>query len=204
VPALGDDVPVYGLGSAFPNTIADVERIEERAAQYLALIRQVQPHGPYFFVGYCAGGVIAFEMAQLLLREQEQIGMLGMIHCSLPGVPSGRVETLRFKAQRLRYQLQEARKQGMSILGYFRARRARLSTSRAEHERVARATERVKREGFTDNGEHQYRVVLELTDRALDRYQVRRYPGPVSLFISDDPSLRGVGENLDPRLAWDR
>ena len=204
VPALGDDVPVYGLGSAFPNTVEDVERVEERAAQYLSLIRRVQPQGPYFFVGYCAGGVIAFEMAQLLIRENEQIGLLGMINCSLPGVPSGRVEKIRFKVQRLRHQLQEANQQGIGFVGYFRDRQKRMNAHRAEQERVSRATERVKREGFKDNGEHQYRVVLELTDRAIERYQVRQYPGPVALFVSDDPSLRGVGADLDPRLAWDR
>ncbi len=204
VPALGDDIPVYGLGSAFPNTIADIESVEERAAQYLELIRRNQPHGPYYFVGYCAGGVIAYEMAQRLLRENEQVALLGMINCSVPGLPSGRVERLQFKARRLLYQVQESRKQGVGVVGFFLNRRKKSAAQQADRERVARAADRVKRDGFAANAEGQYRVVLELTDKAIDRYQVRPYPGPVAVFVSDDPSLRGVGPNLDPRLAWSR
>jgi thioesterase domain-containing protein len=36
---------------------------------YIAEIRQLQPHGPYFLVGDCLAGPLAFEMA-LQLREQ--------------------------------------------------------------------------------------------------------------------------------------
>ena len=203
VPALGDDVPVYGLGSAFPNTIEDIESVEDRAAKYLSLIRREQPHGPYFFIGYCAGGIIAFEMAQQLLRDNERVGLLGMINCELPGVPSGRVETIRFKAERLRYQLREARKQGKGVFEYFRDRNKGIQTQRVERRRIESVTDTVKRDGFR-MADGEYRVVLKLTERAMQQYQARHFPGPVSLFVSDDASFRGVSSNLDPRLAWIR
>jgi thioesterase domain-containing protein/acyl carrier protein len=204
VSVLGDDVPVYGLGSAFPNTIDDIERVEDRAAKYLSLIRRAQPHGPYFFVGYCAGGIIAFEMAQQLLRENESVGLLGMINCDLPGTPWGRVETMRFKAQRLRHQLREARKEGKGVVEYFRDRQKRIRTEQADRQLLMNAAELVKRDGFAATGERDYRVVLELTDKMLRSYQVRHYSGTVSLFVSDDPSFRGIDTSLDPRLAWMR
>jgi amino acid adenylation domain-containing protein len=204
VPALDDDVPVYGLGSAFPDTIDDIERVEERAAQYLALIRRFQPHGPYYFAGYCAGGIIAYEMAQQLLRDGERVAFLGMINCLLPGVPSGRVETIRFKAQRLMYQLGEARREGGGVIQFFRDRQRALRAGRIEQQEISSAVEQAKREGFKDTDKNDYRVVLDATTKVITQYRPRPYPGPVALFVSDDPSLRGVADDLDPRLAWNR
>ena len=56
VTRLGPNQPVYGLGSNYPTSLDDVERVEQRAANSLRLVRQVQPHGPYCFAGFCAGG----------------------------------------------------------------------------------------------------------------------------------------------------
>ena len=36
------------------------------ASAYLPKIREVQPAGPYLLGGYSGGGLVAFEMAQLL------------------------------------------------------------------------------------------------------------------------------------------
>ncbi len=46
------------------------------AAHYINEIRSVQPQGPYFLAGYCLGGIIAFEMAQQLLKENERVELL--------------------------------------------------------------------------------------------------------------------------------
>ncbi|MGE5101629.1 MAG: non-ribosomal peptide synthetase [Deltaproteobacteria bacterium] len=204
VPGLGSEQPVYGLGSAFPNTVADIEKVEERAAQYLTLIRRVQPHGPYFFAGYCAGGMVAFEMAQQLLHDNEEVAFLGMINCLLPRHPSGAMDTLRFKAQRLRYQLRQSRSDGRSLVEYIRDKRSARRAHRAERQQIASAVEQAKREGFKDTGNRDYRVVLDATADVISQYQPRFYPGTVALFVSDDPSLRGVSSDLDPRFAWTR
>ena len=42
-------------------------RMEEMAAEYVAAIREIQPHGPYLLGGWSAGGLVALEMAQQLL-----------------------------------------------------------------------------------------------------------------------------------------
>jgi acyl transferase domain-containing protein/thioesterase domain-containing protein/aryl carrier-like protein len=76
---LGSDQPFYGLqaqgqdGSCLPLT-----RIEDMAALYLKEIRKVRPHGPYFLGGYCMGGTVAYEVAQRLQAEGEQVGLLAM------------------------------------------------------------------------------------------------------------------------------
>lgn len=44
-------------------------QIPEMAAYYIRQIRAIQPEGPYWLGGFCAGGVIAFEMALQLQRQ---------------------------------------------------------------------------------------------------------------------------------------
>lgn len=54
-------------------------RIDEMATYYIGKVRSVQPEGPYLLAGLCAGGVIAFEMAQQLQAMGEQVAFVGVI-----------------------------------------------------------------------------------------------------------------------------
>jgi acyl transferase domain-containing protein/thioesterase domain-containing protein len=77
---LGADQPFYGLQSQG----LDGEKpfhtcIEDMASLYIKEIQTVQPEGPYHLGGYCMGGTIAFEMAQQLLAQGHEIGLLAML-----------------------------------------------------------------------------------------------------------------------------
>jgi thioesterase domain-containing protein len=77
---IGADQPVYGVqAQALEANQAALTRIEDMAAHYLKEIRRVQEHGPYHFLGYSYGGVMALEMAHQLLAVGEKVGMLGML-----------------------------------------------------------------------------------------------------------------------------
>jgi len=56
-----------------------LDRIEYMARYSLDAVKQVQPHGPYFLVGFSLGGLVALEMAQQLIAEKEKIGLLLML-----------------------------------------------------------------------------------------------------------------------------
>jgi thioesterase domain-containing protein/aryl carrier-like protein len=56
-----------------------LDRIEDMARYSLDAVKQVQPHGPYFLVGFSLGGLVALEMAQQLIAEKEKIGLLLML-----------------------------------------------------------------------------------------------------------------------------
>ncbi len=58
--------------------------IEEMAASYLKDIRAVQPSGPYFLGGLSMGGVVAFEIAQQIQRQGEQVGLLALLDSRAP------------------------------------------------------------------------------------------------------------------------
>ena len=49
------------------------------AALYVKGIRSLQPHGPYLVGGYCGGGVIAYEVAQRLGGEGEEVALLALL-----------------------------------------------------------------------------------------------------------------------------
>ena len=76
------------LGSAQPLFVIaphdlDAERIprliEDMAAERLPLILKIQPRGPYRLCGYCLAGLVAFEVARLLIAAGERVEMVGMI-----------------------------------------------------------------------------------------------------------------------------
>jgi thioesterase domain-containing protein len=71
---------VYGL---HPRVLSGVPmahtRVADMAAWYIGRIRSIQPHGPYYLAGLCAGGVIAFEMALQLQARSEEIGLVALL-----------------------------------------------------------------------------------------------------------------------------
>jgi surfactin family lipopeptide synthetase A len=76
---LGLDQPFYGLQSqGLDGSRPPLETIEEMAAIYVREIRRVQPHGPYFVGGYCGGGTIAYEVAQQLRADGQQVALLAL------------------------------------------------------------------------------------------------------------------------------
>jgi aspartate racemase len=64
----------YGLGGQPPPTC-----VETMAAEHLKLIRGVQPQGPYLLGGHCNGALEAYEMAQQLRDEGEDVDLLVMM-----------------------------------------------------------------------------------------------------------------------------
>jgi phthiocerol/phenolphthiocerol synthesis type-I polyketide synthase E len=77
---LGSDQPFYGLQSqGLDGAYPPLTRIEDMAALYVKAIRRRQAHGPYLIGGYCGGGLIAFEVAQQLRSEGEEIALLALL-----------------------------------------------------------------------------------------------------------------------------
>ncbi|MGD0544253.1 MAG: alpha/beta fold hydrolase [Candidatus Acidiferrales bacterium] len=77
---LGSDQPFYGLQSqGLDGSCPPLTRIEDMAALYVKAIRRQQPHGPYLLGGYCGGGLIAFEIAQQLGSDGEEVALLALL-----------------------------------------------------------------------------------------------------------------------------
>jgi Thioesterase domains of type I polyketide synthases or non-ribosomal peptide synthetases len=84
--ALGGEQPFYGFEARGLNGGAEpLETIEEMAAYYLEALRDRQPQGPYALGGWSFGGIVAFEMAQQLQNQGQEVALLAMLDSSAPG-----------------------------------------------------------------------------------------------------------------------
>ena len=80
IDCMGTERPLYGLeAKGFEEGETAQNRIEEMAMYYLKAIQEIQPQGPYLFMGWCFGGLVAFEMAQLLHKQNKKTSFLGLI-----------------------------------------------------------------------------------------------------------------------------
>ena len=59
--------------------------LEEIAADYVGLIREARPHGPYVVIGLCVAGLIAYEAARQLRQAGEQVSLIVMADTWRPG-----------------------------------------------------------------------------------------------------------------------
>ncbi|MEU9156831.1 amino acid adenylation domain-containing protein [Streptomyces sp. NPDC048417] len=79
---LPPDLPLYGLQArAAEHPAHRAARVEEMAAEYVAAVRTVQPHGPYRLLGWSFGGLVAHAMATLLQSRGEEVELLALLDC---------------------------------------------------------------------------------------------------------------------------
>jgi pimeloyl-ACP methyl ester carboxylesterase len=76
---LGPEQPFYVLEPFRSAELQALPGFEAMAAAYIASLRKVQPEGPYQLIGFCGGGLIAFEMAQQLRAQGQEVDLLVMI-----------------------------------------------------------------------------------------------------------------------------
>lgn len=73
LPSIAPDVMVYGLNCPWLRTPQDlVCSLEDYVAKFVVEIRRRQPSGPYYFGGWSAGGILAYEAAQQFARQGER------------------------------------------------------------------------------------------------------------------------------------
>lgn len=78
---LGQEQPFYGLQAVESE---DFVPIEHMAAQYIEAMREAQPGGPYLLGGWSFGAIVAFEMAQQLLRQRQEVSLLAILDIVAP------------------------------------------------------------------------------------------------------------------------
>jgi len=171
---MAPDYPFFGLQSqGLDGTRPCHRRMEEMAAHYLNEIRNVQPKGPYFLGGFSFGGLVAYEMAQQLCAQGEEVGLLVLFDTYPGNVKRGTA----FLARALLIP---------SWQHWFR------DLPRAVRKRVRR----------TVLGWLLPRVLRDVRDSnvaASDNYVLRPYPGKVTLLRATQKLARGAE---DPHATW--
>ncbi|MFL5280033.1 MAG: alpha/beta fold hydrolase [Rhodopila sp.] len=90
--------------------------VEDMAADYVALIQEHQPHGPYALMGYSFGGLLAYEIAVRLNRAGEPIEFVGLLDTDVHDRALPLVPWLRFRLERLSHLRHRSEALGVSGL----------------------------------------------------------------------------------------
>jgi thioesterase domain-containing protein len=172
-----------------------LERIEDVAANFLSEIRKVQPRGPYRLVGFCIGGIVAFEMAQQLVSAGEEPPMLALVETWHPkSVPPrrGAPATLRPLIFFVR---------GLGKHACAMMRLSPRAAWRYFRENSPIVKEMIVRRDVYRGVEYRRYIdfVVEAAYRAGSRYVPASYPGRILLFVAGNLK---VEPGWDTRLAW--
>jgi acetoacetyl-CoA synthetase len=117
--------PIYGMQArGIDGRQPPHRRIEDMAEYHLGAIRKLQPHGPYFLIGYSLAGLICIEIARRLIGGGESVGLLAVLD-SWP-----HIRRLQFR-QQVRLTLQRTKEKTLSLLrnGTPRATRPSLQSN---------------------------------------------------------------------------
>jgi amino acid adenylation domain-containing protein len=204
---LGREQPFFGLQSrGLYGGVAPLATVEEMASCYLAEMRHVHPGGPWRLAGYCFGAIVAFEIAQQLIADGEEVELLALLNGPSPGwirtwgwygnqpskrlsrpapVRLSRKQSLMCQLARFRRALREPRRFGTALVWYSRRiggqRRARFALALGRP-----LPERAREEYF-----------FHLHARAELAYDPQPYHGLMLVFY-------GEGLYEDPELGWGR
>ncbi|MBC1224761.1 amino acid adenylation domain-containing protein [Nostoc sp. UCD121] len=82
---LGPEQPFYGLEAAgIQGETKPFKQIQDMATYYIDAIRDIQPEGPYLLAGWSMGGFVAFEMAQQLHKQCQEVALLALLDSRVP------------------------------------------------------------------------------------------------------------------------
>ena len=173
--------PFYGLRTrCVDERVEPPETVEMVAAEHLSDIRKIQPHGPYFIGGACAGGVVALEMAQQLHSRGEVVGALILVDSSVPSWSA-----------HLRYRLFRLWSLGLlPLLQSWRLSRSHFYATLNEKIIILTAPSPEQRVG-----REKVRIGLKYF-RRLMRYSQQLYPGQATLIVPAESKWR------DPARMW--
>ncbi|MFZ0732910.1 MAG: amino acid adenylation domain-containing protein [Candidatus Sulfotelmatobacter sp.] len=173
---LGGDQPFYALQPrGLDGKQECLTSVPEMAARYLKEIRGVQSEGPYRIGGYSFGGLVAYEMAQMLRTQGEQVELLALFD-TYPGQDETRGAQLKsLMSLPIKERITFLAKKGSFVLMTLR--------KRIELRLLPRAL----------------RNVRQACSKAAGKYEIQPYNGRVTLFRVREKSVDSLN---DPYAIW--
>lgn len=180
------------------------ETLEEIAAEYVQLIHQFQPSGPYALLGWCVGGILAFEVARQLIQKDHEVKLLALIDSWAPGHLSRLSKWRAFlsdSSYRLKLILADWRRVTTYRQGLFEFLSKRKIIKKILRRFGHETTER-RQVAFEErhiNVENYDRWLFNYLDNVALRYAPQSYPGKLTLLCS---ATEPRGIFLDPKMGW--
>ena len=191
------DRPVYGFRPRWLNGSEVAYRsVGEMARECLDELRTLQPKGPYLLAGYCNAGAVALEMAQQLVREGEEVRLLALVDCFRPSALHTLLVNLSLK---LDYVSRKGKHMVEVIVDLT------TSTNGSRKHLVYQYVRRKFKKPAERSGQDRSHDLFEQHRRTLMRYRPEPYPGPISLFVSENwyHAIAQVKWHfLQRRLGW--
>ncbi len=211
--SVGEEYPFYGLRARGADGFTPPHRsVATMAADYLAEMRMLQPHGPYFLVGECFGGIVVYEVACQLESKGEEVAVLVLMDTQRP---TKRVYW-RYRATRAFGPLggfffddtfprhwkalcNLPYAKWIPYLGKHAAGAARyLPSVWARPESVRNRAQAVLEADTTQGNRQRVIHARHLYRLALRRHRPQPYAGPIELLVNEQYHQRD-----DPSLGWD-
>lgn len=175
--AMTDGHPVYGIFIPPPEGVPDVPAL---AKAYVRAIREKQESGPYHLAGFCFGGVLAYEIAQQLHAQGEDVGSLTLMESFLDRGWSRKPLRTALEAFKLLF-----RKGPMAVLRKFKARNgeAQIADPVQEEEAVEPAIQEDNR-----------RLQSSFYVHATKNYEgsIHEYPGNILYYRAADEKISPI------------
>lgn len=184
---VGPDYPFYGFRArSAEGRDSSQASVVEMARDYLKEICSVQPDGPYTIAGECGGGIIAYEIAQQLHKQGQEIALLVLIDTPRPGTSleiRKRIED-HYYVSKLSCHWEQLRKlQGKEKLTYLVAK-------------TRKALWQLPRILVDAHPPRKIEDIRRSYTRAIYRYRPEPYPGKMTLLINEEEYAN------NPSLGW--
>jgi amino acid adenylation domain-containing protein len=177
--------------------------LEALAAFHLQVVRGVQPRGPYWLAGWSYGGMLAFELAQQLRRQSEDVEVLVLMDTPVPRFDAAGPDVSDALAAFTRYV--------EVVYGWRLTGSAAEFDVLSEDQQIERLASKVRLDGLASDGELSILRRVYDTFRAdlkgLLEYRPTYYPGGVMLLRASEPRPEYMLDprferDLDPTLGW--
>ena len=173
--------PIYGLQA---RNLIQRDRlpltVEEMAADYVSLIREIQPIGPYNLLGWSFGGLVAHAMATELQSDGQEVALLGL----LDSYPFANDETLSGRGD---------------------AREAEILFAEVADHTLQEMLDTLRREGHAlpELGERAYQAITDAyknNTRIMREFLPKRFRGDVLLFVATEDGAKPPIESWRPHV----
>jgi phthiocerol/phenolphthiocerol synthesis type-I polyketide synthase E len=179
---LGPEQPVYGLqAQGLDGKQPILDRIEDMAAQYIREIQAIYPNGPYLLAGYCMGGSVAYEMAQQLRAQGQEIALLALMETyDFSNQPRAVLDRIQYRIQQIEFHLRNLLLTDQKMV--FLKEKIKVAWSRKD---IVLGTISGKLGLGPKTGNGRYVLLSNVwaaCDLAAWNYVPKTYPGRITLF----------------------
>jgi thioesterase domain-containing protein len=199
---LGPDYRFYGLQSqGLDGRQPYLTRVADMAAHYVKEIRALQREGPYHLGGYCMGGTVAYEVAQRLQEDGQDVSLLALLdtynYDSLTQHRSLGWRLSYWRQNAVFHWMNIAQLHGRDRVSYFGEKFLAATNQGAARLHVKLSN--MSRIMHRQNGERFVQRFLEdINDRAGYEYKPRPYAGKLTLI----KPRRNYSFYDDPQMGW--